>query len=197
MYTISPSVRLVEVKSSVPRLEFDEIVPDRSPSRPPLPTDGAVWSIVRVKVPAASPPVPVTEAVMSPALLFVGVPTVESTIPAYDSVRVLSPKPKVALLAPPLAEKPPVVENVTGSASAGVPIVNASADKASRTKTPEILRVMFFVFLSCLYVSLIGRVGITRTGQGTSEICMRSIRSFRRTACFTLTPRLASVRMSC
>ena len=112
MYTILPRVRVVVLKSSVPLLELADMLPNRAPLSPPLPTDGAVWSIVRVKLPAAVAPAPITEAVMNPALPFVVglASTVELTIPLKDSVRVFPPLPKVALLAPPLAEKPPVVE---------------------------------------------------------------------------------------
>src|ERR1017187_5374378 len=67
--------------------------------------------------------------------------TVELTIPANVNVRVLPLPPKVALAAPPLAEKPPVVEYVTASASAGVTVMNASTDKANTMN--KVLRVIF------------------------------------------------------
>jgi hypothetical protein len=89
--------------------------------------------MVKVKVPVAVPPVPVIEAVMVPALpLVVGsAVTVVLATPAKDNVRVLPAPPKVALLAPPLAEKPPVVEYVTGSANAGVTDMKARDASAS------------------------------------------------------------------
>ncbi len=81
---------------------------------------------------------------MNPALAFVagGAFTVELAMPLNTNVRVFPPPPKVALLAPPLAENPPVVEYVIASASAGVAISNASADKVSTKQTPETFRVI-------------------------------------------------------
>lgn len=147
----------MELKSSVPLLEFDVIEPDRAPERPPLATVGAVWSIINVKFPDAVPPKPAIEAVMNPALPCEGVSTIELPIPLYDSISLSDRVPKVALVRPPLAEKLPIVEYMTTSASAGVTVMNASADKASTRKTAEILRGMFLCYsLSCLFLVVQG-----------------------------------------
>jgi hypothetical protein len=123
-YVTAPMVTLVVVKLTTPVPELDALnVPLKVAEKLSLPGVGTVCVIVRVNVPVALAPAPLTKVWKLPKLEPVGVPKLVDPRPLNEIIRALPTPPENVTELVPLPEQPPqvkvpLVEKVTGSALA-------------------------------------------------------------------------------
>ena len=141
---IPPIVTEVTVKLTTPEPEFEaENRPVKVAEKLSLPGIGAVWVIVRVKVPeAAMAPLPLKKVWKLPRLEPVGVFKLVDPRPVNVIIKALPMPPKnvtelVPLPAHPAQVKVPDVEKVTGSALA------VEAPKAIKPASRAVIRNVF------------------------------------------------------